>query len=248
MDTTLVVTKLHNDTIMLFNYDCFDVLKHLKPNTVSMVFADLPYGSTANDWDQCVDLSMLWFLLHKVSMPTTVYVFTAQMPFTVHLGASNIAELRYSYAWNKVVKTNHLQANKQPLRQHEDILVFYQKQGCYNPQKQQGKPHSSHTGNSTENYGSFARVKPHKLETTYYPTSVITFSNKAQHKVLTTQKPLELLEFLIKTYTNPGDLVLDPTMGSGTTALACKRLGRRCIGIEKDKLRFNTSVQRVIDE
>lgn len=245
----LPVTTLCNGNIMLFNADCFDVLAHLKPASVNMVFADLPYGTTQNKWDSVLPLTPLWKQLLHSGLVTTPYVFTAQSPFNIILGASNLPMLKYEWIWDKDHGSGHLNAKKQPLRTHENILVFYDQQCIYNPQMEIGKPYnvtSAYSDNRSSNYGMQEQVRTIN-NGTRYPKSIVKIKRDVK-RVHPTQKPVKLLEYLIKTYTNEGDLVLDPTMGSGTTAVACKHLNRRCIGIELDKNYFDIAVNRVINE
>lgn len=248
---SLQVTKLCNDSIMLFNANCFDVLPHLKANTVNMVFADLPYGTTKCKWDSILDLVQLWLHLKRICVLRAAQVFTAAQPFTSVLTMSNIANFRYNWIWDKITARGHLVAKKRPMAQHEDIIVFYTQAPMYNPQMTlRAKPERGRSVETsrTEIMGGHTTKKSEIIIRTHsYPKTILSFSvpTKYQHP---TQKPVELLEYLIKTYTNEGDLVLDPTMGSGTTAVACKHLNRRCIGIELDKIYFDIAVNRVINE
>lgn len=264
----LQVTKLCNDSIMLFNANCFDVLPHLRANTVDMVFADLPYGTTKCKWDIVLPFEPLWADLLRIGLDTTPFVFTGGEPFSSLLRLSQVDIYRYDWYWQKDKGANFLFGNKQPLKIIETVSVFYRKQPVYNPQKEinprgiskrhlspnpskisqnvrdiMGETWRETEMGETQNYHG-ANYEPDKL----LPKSLIYFAREQRGKKHPTQKPIELLEYLIRTYTNEGDLVLDPTMGSGTTAVACKHLKRRCIGIEMDRAYFDIAVQRVINE
>lgn len=258
------IVKLHDNRIILINGDCLEVLPKVKPNSVDMVFADLPYGTTACKWDTPITLNKLWYYFNGKNiggMPvingcckvTTPYVATCAFPFTVTLGNSNIEQLKYDLAWDKVNKyTDSLNANRKPMRRHENILVFYAEQCTFNKQYRSGKArntfrtngHGEYTGTSyKEDRREFITDGEH-----FNPCTVLQIKadNKKEVGLHPTQKPVELLEYLIKTYTNENDVVLDPTAGSGTTAVACINTNRRCIAIEKDTELgyFNTMLER----
>jgi DNA modification methylase len=235
------IIKLHDNRITLIHGDCLEVLPKVKPNAVDMQFWDLPYGTTQNKWDTPLDLTKLWKLAKACSKPTTPFVCTAQAPFHITLGASNIAELKYDWIWEKSRATGHLNAKIQPMRAHEHVLIFYAQACVYNPIFTDGKPYKPALGiRSSETYGDYGIHRNGSEDGKRYPRSVIHFSNanytnyiKSKHP---TEKPLEMLEYYIKTYTNENDVVLDPTAGSFVTAEACIRLNRRCIAIEKSPL------------
>ncbi len=229
---------------MLYNGDCLDILDTVEEKAV-LIFADLPYGTTQNHWDKPLDLNVLWKKLLKIGLITTSYVFTAQIPFSILLGYSNLPMLKYELIWDKVRTTGHLNAKRMPLKQHENILVFYKRLGVYNPQMSLGgKPYKGIKTSYSKNYGKeVAIVRDNNGER--YPTSIKTIYKDNKHTLHTTEKPLELMEYLVNTYTNEGDLVLDPTMGSGSTGVAALKLNRRFIGIEKDKDIFALAKQRI---
>lgn len=243
------IEKLNNGRIILLQGDCLHEMVRIKPNSIDMVFADLPYGTTQNKWDTLIDLIGFWHLINNITKLTTPIVCTAATPFDKVLGVSNIENLKYEWIWKKQQGTGHLNAKRQPMRDHENILVFYRQECLYNPQMGIGKPYAtwfSEVQTSTS-YGHQLSGKDANLGTRYPTTNSLFFKNNSGHngKSHATSKPIELLEYLIRTYTNPGDTVLDPTMGSGTTGVACAKLNRRFIGIELDENYFNISVKRI---
>lgn len=237
--------KLNNGRCILLNGDCLQEMRRIKPNSIDMVFADLPYGTTKNKWDTPIDLVLFWEHIRQIRKYTAPTICTANGVFAYILGNSNIDELLYDRIWDKVSKTNHLNAKKQPLRQHEKILVFGKTQPTYNPQKTRGKLRTFRNGSNTGSYGDFDSIETTSDE--YYPTDILVLprGNTRGKNLHDTEKPLALLYDIIKTYTNEGDTVLDPTMGSGTTGVACINLNRRFIGIEKDENYFNIATKRI---
>ncbi|CAD7023316.1 site-specific DNA-methyltransferase [Pseudorhizobium endolithicum] len=229
--------------------DCFDILPTLADKSVSLVLADLPYGTTQNKWDSVLDLQRLWAEYDRVC--TGAVILFSQGVFTAQVIASNVSAFRYKLVWEKSKPTNFLNVSRQPLRKHEDICVFYRSQPTYNPQKSEGKPYSKGVRKDqlTGSYGDFAPVLV-ASEGGRHPTDII-YHKTAESEgpvVHPTQKPVGLLEYLIKTYTNPGDIVLDNAMGSGSTCVAASRTGRRFIGIEKDPGFFAIAEQRLTAE
>lgn len=222
--------------------DTFDVMRTLPSASVDMILCDLPYGTTQNKWDSVLPLDRLWAEYWRIAKPNTAIVLTAAQPFTSALGMSAIRNLRDSFVFEKSQATGHLNANRRPLRKHEDILVFWRDVPPYNAQKQP-KPkqdqRGTKRGGETSNYGSHDPSAPRTDGTDVsFPCSVIKFNtsptggDKGLHP---TQKPVALFEYLIRTYTNPSDTVLDNTAGSGTTAVAAEQSGRRWICIERDE-------------
>lgn len=223
------MTKL--DSIILG--DCLDIMTRIPSKSVDMVLCDLPYGITQNKWDSTIPLDLLWHEYKRIVKENGAMVFTANQPFTSSLIASNKGFFKYSLVWEKTLKTNFLNAKKQPLRCHEDIVVFYRKQCTYNPQ---GLVEGKILGGNklTPSYGKWKSGNSNQQHTNY-PSSIIKIPNPNHGNVHPTQKPLALFEYLIRTYTNPGDVVLDNCVGSGTTALACIESNRRFIAIENDR-------------
>ena len=231
--------------IELHSGDCLAILPALPSNTVNMVLCDLPYGTTQNKWDSTLDLAALWEQYSRLCVPTAAMVFTAQTPFDKVLGVSNLTALKYEWIWEKPKATGHLNCKKQPMKAHENVLVFYREQCTYNPQKTEGKPYVGAGGASKkDNYGDFQAVREGSADGSRYPRSVQKFTHETK-PLHPTAKPVALMEYLIHTYTNPGDTVLDNCMGSGTTGVACVNTGRSFIGIEKDPDYFKIAKQRI---
>lgn len=238
-------------SVTLIQGDCLDVMTTLDAESVDMVLADPPYGTTACKWDSVIPLVPMWENLKRLAKKNAAIVMTASQPFTSVLICSNSKEYRYNWVWKKSKATGHLNAKKRPLVKHEDICVFYGTQPQYTPQGlieketptiSKGDRGKKGVGSSGEVYGLANRdaIQTHRG----YPLSILDF--KVEHKPIhPTQKPVALMEYLIKTYTNEGDTVLDFTMGSGTTGVACKNLNRNFIGIEKDAEYFKIAEQRI---
>jgi site-specific DNA-methyltransferase (adenine-specific) len=226
-------------------------MKEIESGSVDMVLTDPPYGTTACKWDSVIPLEPMWEQLKRIIKPNGAIVLSAQSPFDKVLGFSNLPMLKYEWIWEKPAATGHLNAKKMPMKAHENLLVFYNKLPTYNPQKTQGhKPVNSYTKQNNsdgECYGNTVSVSGGG-NTDRYPRSVQVFSSDKQKlKLHPTQKPVALMEYLIKTYTNPGETVLDFTAGSFTTGVACVNLGREFIGIEMDNDYFNIGVSRIKD-
>ena len=233
--------------IELLQGDCLELMKDIPDGSIDMILADLPYGTTQNKWDSVVDLEKLWEQYNRIIKDRGAIVLTAQTPFDKVLGVSNLKNLRYEWIWDKKSLTGHLNAKRMPLKRHENILVFYKKLPVYNPQFTKGEPYEKEFGlRTSENWGKQVPVSSKNTSGRRYPTSLIVESN-ANHrdKLHPTQKPVALFEYLIKTYTNEGETVLDNVMGSGTTGIACKNLNRNFIGMELDENYFNMAKERI---
>lgn len=224
--------------------DCLDVFDFaLDDASVDLILCDLPYGTTRNKWDAVIPLDRLWKEYKRICRGAIV--LTAQSPFDKVLGASNLDMLRYEWIWRKEAGTGFLNAKKTPLKDHENVLVFYKNTTTYNPQMRTGfKPYKSKQGHVGTNYGAVRPENISESDGDRYPVTVLDFP-RDKNKVHPTQKPVALMEYLIRTYTNPGDTVLDNCMGSGTTGVACANTGRRFIGIEKDDTYFAIAKQRI---
>lgn len=233
--------------ISLMLGDCLERMKEIPSGSIDMVLADPPYGTTACKWDSVIDLPLMWEQLNRVIKPNGAIVLTATQPFTSALVASNLNMFRYDWVWDKPAGTGFFNAKKMPIRSHETILVFYSKLPTYNPQKTTGHPRKTAKKKvvRSEVYGKDISL-PYYDSTERFPRSVQTFSSdKRFSNHHPTQKPLALMEYLIKTYTNEGQVVLDFAMGSGTTGVAALNTGRKFIGIEMDKCYFDVATERI---
>jgi DNA modification methylase len=228
--------------IKLLHGDCLELMKELPDKSIDMILCDLPYGTTACKWDSIIPFEPLWEQYERVIKDNGAIVLTASQPFTTTLINSNIKHFRYGWTWEKEQGVNFLMAKKQPLKVHEDVCVFSKRQTVYNPQMSEGKPYISGKGDSGEVTGRVKKIQT-KNKGTRYPRSVIQF--KRETGLHPTQKPVALFEYLIKTYTNEGETVLDNCMGSGTTGVACINTKRNFIGIEKDPQYFETASERI---
>jgi len=233
----------------LVNADCFDVFPFIEDKSIDAIICDLPYGTTQNKWDSILPLDELWKQYERIIKDSGMICLTGAEPFTSTLITSNKKMFKYDLIWDKKLSSGFLNAKRMPLRRHEQILCFYKKLPTYNPEmvirgKIRKKGITTETGKHTSNYGKFENSVVENNE--YYPTSIIEISNANRNaKEHPTEKPIELMEYLIKTYTNEGDTVLDNAMGSGTTNLACLKLNRKSIGIEKEKQYYDVAVRRL---
>ena len=232
----------------IYNEDCLEGMKRIPDKSVDMILCDLPYGTTACKWDTIIPFEPLWEQYNRLIKDNGAIVLTAGQPFTSALVMSNPEWFKYSLVWNKVNSSSGLHAKTQPLRSHEDILVFSKNKTVYNPQmeetsKRVDKERAIPNG---EAFGGNTKKRVYNNNGLKYPKSVLTFSNANQRgKVHPTQKPVPLFEYLIKTYTNEGETVLDNCMGSGTTAIACLNNNRNFIGFELDEGYFNIATNRI---
>lgn len=242
--------------VKLLHGDCLELMSDIPDNSVDMILCDLPYGVTAkNKWDTVIPFNDLWDQYKRVAKDSAAIVLFGQDKFTAECMLSNRNMHRYNLVWKKVLPTGFLNANRMPLREHEDIMVFYKKLPTYNPQKRVGNPchtkgaavgkmNDTHFQNN--NYRDFKCVETEG--NMKFPTSVLEFQKP--HPSVTvhpTQKPVELLEWLVKTYTNKGDTVLDNCMGSGSTGIACVNTGRNFIGMEIEGMYFNIAKSRIME-
>lgn len=237
--------------ITLHNGDCIDLMDFIESGSVDMIFCDLPYGTTVCKWDAIIPFDIIWKHYLRIIKDNGAIVLTSSQPFTSALIMSNPALFKYEWIWQKTHPKGHLNAKKQPMRAHESVLIFYKNQPTYNPQKTHGHNRKvaktsyvkEHTGNSV--YGRESRDTNYD-STERYPLSVQVFANADLTQVLhPTQKPVSLVEYMIKTYSNEGELILDNCSGSGTTGVACLNLKRKCILMEKDEAYFNVSIERL---
>lgn len=225
--------------------DCLELMKDIPNGSVDMILCDLPYGTTRNKWDCVIDFEPMWKHYKRVIKKNGAIVLFSQMPFGASVIMSNPKMFRYEWIYQKPNATGFLNSNRMPLKSHENILVFYKKLPIYNPQKWKGKPYFAKSGNRTSsNYGNFdGDYHTENKNGMRYPIDIIKF-NKEQG-LHPTQKPVALLEYLIRTYTNEGDTVLDNCMGSGSTGIACINTGRNFIGIELDSGYFEIAKKRI---
>jgi len=231
--------------------DCLELMKDIPDGSIDMILCDLPYGTTACKWDNIIPFEPLWEQYERVIKDNGAIVLTASQPFTSTLIMSNIKLFRYTWVWEKSKATGFLNAKKRPLVAHEDITVFSKKPTTYNPQFSTKEPYNKGIRKEQTDddvYGKFERVEV-KSDGKRYPRSVVYFKTaESEGAVLhKTQKPLKLFEYLIKTYTNEGELVLDNTAGSGTTAIACLKTNRQFIVMEKEQKYYDIILKRVAD-
>ena len=234
----------------LYCADCLEVLPTLAGESIHSVLADLPYGTTYCKWDSIIPLDRLWTEYRRLIVGTGALVFTASQPFTTVLIQSNMDWFRYEWIWDKQNPANFANAKRQPLKQHENVVVFSRGQSPYYPQKTPGKPNHKQ-GSSKKNVSETRLISERvadDLSGMKYPKSILEFpKHSSQCGLHPTQKPVDLMVYLVRTYTCAGQTILDNTMGSGTTGAACIQEGRQFIGIESDQTYFDKACQRLED-
>lgn len=242
-------------SITLMQGDCLERMKEIPDGSVDMILCDLPYGTTQCKWDSVIPFEPLWEQYRRVTKERSAIVLFGSEPFSSKLRLSNLAWFRYDWIWKKPRGTGHLNVKRQPLRDVENISVFYQKQSTYIPQLSKGEPYSklkggkksrkSEAGQTT--YGDFMNGAEFRNDNMgfRYPKQILEFGVVERGTVHPTQKPVPLLEYLIRTYTNEGETVLDNCMGSGSTGVACVNTGRDFIGIELDEEYFHIAKDRI---
>lgn len=235
----------------LLHGDCKDILPYLPTQSIDHIICDLPYGVTKDTYDKRIPFDFMWSEFTRIMKPNGNIVLFGQSKFFAELIISNEKMYKYDIVWDKILTSGFLNSKKMPLRQHEHIAIFYEKQKVYNPQMTIGKPsHSKGTKHLKQdgvnkNYGDYVSVNT-ELSDLKYPKSIVRFQKPHPSKSLhRTEKPIDLMEWIVKTYTNVGDTILDPTCGSGTTLLAAKNLNRRYIGIEINESDFLISKNRL---
>ena len=233
------------DINKIYQGDCLEVMKDIDGKSIDMILCDLPYGTTRNKWDSIIDLDKLWIQYRRIIKDNGAIILTAQTPFDKVLGYSALDLLRYEWIWEKEQGTGHLNAKKMPLKNHENILVFYKNLPIYNPEMigdEKRIINRSGEKSKTTNYGTFIEIEKSEY-VGRYPVSILKFNKEIG--LHPTQKPTLLFEYLIKTYTNKNDLVLDNCAGSGTTGVACKNLNRNYILIEQEEKYCKISKKRI---
>ena len=242
--------NIETDKYKLYNGDCLEIMDILIDEGVKfdMILTDPPFGTTACKWDSVIPFGKMWERINKLIKINGAICLFGSEPFSSKLRMSNIKNYKYDWYWDKVRGVGHLNAKKRPMMCIEDIMVFYKKQCIYNPQmRHRDKPRLSMNNATQQVYGKSKKDFKGDTLDKKYPINLITFSKSAQKDMILhpTQKPVDLLEYLIKTYTNENELVLDFTMGSGSTGVACMNTNRRFIGIELDEKYFNIAKERI---
>ena len=234
--------------MQLLQGECLELMKDIPDKSIDMILCDLPYGTTACAWDTIIPFELLWEQYNRIAKDNGAIVLTASQPFTTKLISSNLENFKYSWVWDKKKAGNIFLAKYQPMKVHEDICVFSNGKTNYYPQMtKRDKVKRSKNYGTGQAMGGTKQAESKVYEYTHKnPTSLLVYSNASQKgKVHPTQKPVALFEYLIKTYTNEGDTVLDNCMGSGTTGVACKNLNREFIGMELDEGYFNIAKERI---
>jgi len=228
----------------IYNEDCLEGMKRVPDKSVDMILCDLPYGTTRNKWDSIIPLEPLWEQYERVIKDNGAIVLTAQTPFDKVLGVSNLKLLKYEWIWEKNKATGHLNAKKMPMKAHENVLVFYKKLPSYIPQGLVKKSIATvrKASDNGSNYGKSDKEAIQEYEN--YPRDILQFPSDT-NTTHPTQKPVALFEYLIRTYTNENETILDNCMGSGTTAIACINTSRKFIGFELDETYFNLANERI---
>lgn len=231
----------------IYQREAIEGMRMIPDKSVDMILCDLPYGTTRNKWDSIIPLDALWTQYERTIKDNGAIVLTAQTPFDKVLGASNLKLLKYEWIWQKTEATGFLNAKKMPLKNHENVLVFYKKSPTYNPQYTEGKPYVYKKDSiSSSNYGESNGTDLIINDGRRHPLTVQTFKkDKGLHP---TQKPVDLFAYLIRTYTNEGEIVLDNCIGSGTTAIAALRTGRQFIGFELEREYVEIANKRIDNE
>ena len=229
---------------LLMNADCLQAMCVIPDGSVDLILCDLPYGTTQNKWDSVIPFEPLWREYWRVIKPNGAVVLTAQPPFDKVLGCSQLEFLKYEWIWQKTKATGHLNSKLQPLKEHENVLVFYRQQPTYSPQGLLRKSVPT-VRKGRDNGGNYGKSDKDSLqEFSNFPRSILQVASEGK-TVHPTQKPVALMEYLIRTYTDEGETVLDNCVGSGTTGVACKNTRRNFIGIERDPDYFRIASDRI---
>jgi len=238
------------ETNKIYKGDCLDVMKDIDDGSIDLILTDPPYGTTACKWDSIIPLEPMWEHLKRIIKPNGAIVMTASQPFTTALISSNMEMFKYCWVWVKDAPVGFLNARRMPLKDHEDVCVFYKKQPTYSPQGiTVTNIKSSRKNGKTKEGGTYGAVsdKEYFAKEGNFPRTVQTFKRVTHKQIHPTQKPVELMEYLIKTYTNEGETVLDFAAGSGTTGIAAINTNRNFILIEKDENYYEIAKKRIED-
>jgi site-specific DNA-methyltransferase (adenine-specific) len=242
---------IENDSFSLYKGDCLEIMKSIPSNSIDMVLTDPPYGTTQRRWDSIIDLNKMWNELKRIIKIDSVICLFGSEPFSSKLRMSNSAMFKYDFIWNKNIAGVFATAKLMPLKKHEIISIFYNKAGKYYPQFSKGKPYKHQGGTNaiaSHNDGvALQKIRPRSNNSGYrYPGSILNYPKVSKASLHPTQKPIPLLSYLIKTYSLENETVLDFTMGSGSTGVACLNNNRKFIGIEKDDYYFEISKKRIV--
>lgn len=238
--------------INLYLGDCLDIIPKLKLNSVDLIICDLPYGTTSCKWDSLISLEKLWDCYNKVLKKSGKVLLFGIEPFSSQLRMSNLKDYRYDLYWHKTLCSNFMMGKSQPFFKIETISVFYKESGTYNPIMREGKPYTIKESHILQQGMQQKYNIKYKSDIENngqrYPDNLLDFGSVGGKKKHLTQKPIDLLEYLVKTYSNENDLILDNCMGSGSTGIACKNLNRDFIGIEKDVDYFKLAKESLLNE
>ena len=245
----MIEKQYSNATLKCCDMFSDDGFKSIPDNSVDAIITDFPYGvlnTQKNLWDKVIDYDLFWEEAYRVCKLTAPIISTASMPFTAYLISTNYKDFKYTLVWEKSKASGYMNAKKQPLRAHEDIVVFYRKQCTYNPQMVQGEPyHRGYPNRDTDAYDQNKTTLVESKDGLRYPRSVLYFTTaEREGKYHVSQKPIKLMEYLVKTYTNEGCTILDCCMGSGTTGISCINTNRKFIGFEMEEKFFSNAVKR----
>lgn len=248
MDNTLITRQfLTKEKIHLINDNCLNIMKNIQDKTVDLILCDLPYGVTKNKWDSVIPFEELWLNYNRIIKDNGAIILFASQPFTTLLISSNMKYFRYCLVWEKNKFSDFLNAKRKPMKTNEDICIFYKKQPVYNIQYWQSTPYKRwNTQNAVDKQTNYGKHKENVVESDgkRLPTTVLKF-NRVERPFHPTQKPVDLLEWIIKSYSNDGDIVLDNCMGVGSTGIAAKNLDRLFIGVELNKKYFDKAVEMI---
>ena len=236
------------DKVQLYKGDCLEIMRNIPDKSIDMILCDLPYGTTACKWDSVIPFEPLWEQYNRIIKDNGAIILFGSEPFSSALRMSNIKNYKYDLKWQKDQGSDFMLAKKKPLKDYEDIAVFYKKQPTYNPQMREGFKEWTKKDSGNNVIGHLDKQEKAQIKQSIgnkrYPISILKF-NRIRNGLHPTQKPVELLEWLIKTYTNENEVVLDNAMGSGSTGVACLRTNRNFIGIEKDDKYFDLACNRI---